>query len=130
MDHYEEGTFTPTYAAGLSSITYGNRSGRYTKIGNRVYFDLYITNSAGTGTDTRLDVGSLPFTSSSSSVGGVANFQYHNGIVSENYGTPMLHIPAGNTIVQMYYGSASSFTGNTMNDKTVTIYITGTYEAA
>ena len=41
FDDYEEGTFTPDWNNGLSSIGYTSQDGSYTKIGNRVFFSLY-----------------------------------------------------------------------------------------
>ena len=58
---YEEGTYTPTLEGGTTAgtTTYTVQSGFYTKIGNRVNFDLTITYTAATGTgEARL---SLPF---------------------------------------------------------------------
>ena len=53
LSEYEEGTWTPVlkFGGGVVGITYSNVFGKYTKIGNRVYFDIYISlNSAGTST--------------------------------------------------------------------------------
>lgn len=47
LDDYEEGTFTPAFSSG-SGITYVNRSGYYTKIGNVVMFHFFVQWSAGT----------------------------------------------------------------------------------
>lgn len=47
LDDYEEGTFTPAFVSG-SGITYVNRSGYYTKIGNVVMFHFFVQWSAGT----------------------------------------------------------------------------------
>jgi hypothetical protein len=49
LDDYEEGTFTPNFATG--TFTYGNRAGRYTKIGNQVtaHFLLSWTAKSGSG---------------------------------------------------------------------------------
>jgi hypothetical protein len=64
LDDYEEGTFTPTIigttTAGIG--TYTTNQGRYTKIGNRVFCDVYISWSAHTGTGN-LNLEGLPFTS-------------------------------------------------------------------
>ena len=50
LDDYEEGTWTPAlyFGGNAVGITYavGGQAGRYTKIGNRVFFDLYIALSA------------------------------------------------------------------------------------
>jgi hypothetical protein len=57
LDDYEEGTWTPSYVPytgpGFSSITYGIRSGIYTKIGNMVYVACKIyTSSISIGSAT------------------------------------------------------------------------------
>jgi hypothetical protein len=68
LDDYEEGTWTPTYVASsgtLGSITYANREGKYTKIGNMVYITATFYTSAfavGSGSGT-LQIDGLPFTS-------------------------------------------------------------------
>jgi hypothetical protein len=77
LDDYEEGTFTPTITglttAGTGTYTSGQRVGRYTKIGNRVYFSLWVRWTAHTGTGD-FSVTGLPFTSSNTSSGG----NYHS----------------------------------------------------
>lgn len=65
LDDYEEGTFTP-YIFGSTSAgagTYADQNGKYTKIGDFVYFTIYIYISAHTGTG-QMKVGGLPFVSS------------------------------------------------------------------
>lgn len=61
---YEEGTFTPTIVgtttAGIG--VYTAQTGRYTKIGNRVYVNIYLLWSAHTGTGN-MRVDGLPYTS-------------------------------------------------------------------
>ena len=66
LDDYEEGTFTPTIV-GTSTAgtgTYTTQIGRYTKIGNSVFFTITLAWSAHTGTGN-MKVGGLPFTSDS-----------------------------------------------------------------
>lgn len=67
LDDYEEGTFTPTIrgTGTAGSGTYTTQVGRYTKIGNRVYFNLYLAWTNLTGQSGTLAVGSLPFTANS-----------------------------------------------------------------
>ena len=66
LDDYEEGTFTPvvkgTSTAG--TVTYVVQIGRYTKIGNRVFFQISVAWNSGTGTGN-LRVDGLPFTNAS-----------------------------------------------------------------
>lgn len=64
LDDYKEGTFIPvlsgTTTAGAG--TYTNQTGNYTKIGNRIIFDLILTWSVHTGTGN-LTITGLPFSS-------------------------------------------------------------------
>ena len=67
LDDYEEGTFTPSYVGTGSNptVTYVTNDtwGKYTKIGNIVYFNLEIRTSAYTGGSGDLQIVGLPFTS-------------------------------------------------------------------
>jgi len=70
LDDYEEGTFTPVYHFGgtSSGITQpSNRLGRYTKIGNRVLINIWITGTTNTGHSGYFQIGGLPFNNASSS---------------------------------------------------------------
>lgn len=63
LDDYEEGTFTPglTFGGGSTGITWSNQTGQYTKIGNRVLYDIReVLTSKGTSTGAALVTG-LPF---------------------------------------------------------------------
>ena len=67
LDDYEEGTFTPTYSSGSGSfttLTYFAQTGKYTKIGNIVFFSINVfTNNVVVGTATgQLNIAGLPFT--------------------------------------------------------------------
>ena len=64
LDDYEEGTFTPSVNL-LGTVSYGARTGYYTKIGNVVYYFIQMILSS---TDTTQDgaayqITGLPFTS-------------------------------------------------------------------
>lgn len=59
LDDYEEGTWTPTLTTVAGTITSYTSSGRYQKIGNRIYFVATGTlTNAGTGSGLRM---TLPF---------------------------------------------------------------------
>jgi hypothetical protein len=67
LDDYEEGTFTPFYtpsSGAFTTLTYSAQTGKYTKIGNIVYFAINIFTSVVTlGTASgNLRIGGLPFT--------------------------------------------------------------------
>lgn len=68
LDDFEEGTFTPTIIGSTSgAATYTAQAGFYTKIGKRVFFNLYIgTATAGTLVGN-IRVGGLPFASQNTS---------------------------------------------------------------
>ena len=71
LDDYEEGTFSPTFGAsnGSSTTTYTAQQGSYTKIGNRVFFNVYIkVNSISTGSHSVTNIGNLPFTNAGNRV--------------------------------------------------------------
>jgi len=63
LDDYEEGTWTPAYIQGFSSVSYHatHLSGTYTKVGNQVncWFYIYLNTSTGNGADIKL--GGLPY---------------------------------------------------------------------
>jgi hypothetical protein len=73
LDDYEEGTFTPAYQTSNNDITFSPQAavnGKYTKIGNMVYFSLMIRGLISGGTGNLLVTG-LPFTVSSVNGAGV-----------------------------------------------------------
>ena len=104
FDDYEEGTFTPDIIGSVSAGTgtYAYRIGRYTKIGDRVLFNLIMSWSAHTGTGfMRID--GLPFTSMASSP------YYHAVNIGyiDNVATTAGTVPAGfilNNSTQIWMG--------------------------
>ena len=73
LDDYEEGTFSPTATATSATISHSVKSGQYTKIGNRVFFNVYMqfdgTNSLNSNP---VSITGFPFTTNSTG----ANLQY------------------------------------------------------
>ena len=70
LDDYEEGTFVPYYSSssgGTGTVNYTSQRGYYTKIGNRVFVNLYmITSFWGTGGTGELRISGLPHAVSNS----------------------------------------------------------------
>lgn len=60
LDDYEEGTWTPT-VIGLTVVGTPTYTGRYTKVGRLVSFDLQIFSTTSTAATTGVTVFSLPF---------------------------------------------------------------------
>jgi hypothetical protein len=72
LDDYEEGTFTPNFLWGgaASGIDYGNRVATYSKIGNRVFFHMYVGYTARGSSPGDFTITGLPFTSVATASGG------------------------------------------------------------
>ena len=80
LDDYEEGTFTPSLGgtgSNPSSVTYGTRSGVYTKIGNTVTIWIRMSVSSFSGGSGSATVTGLPFTTSSSMIGQAVGAAYN-----------------------------------------------------
>lgn len=68
LNWYEEGTFTPTLLSDGAAVsrTYSQQQGNYTRIGNKVFFEVIIVLSAKGSSTGSTQIGGLPFTSASS----------------------------------------------------------------
>ena len=67
LDHYEEGTFTPFLGAqsSMPSVTYGSeRGGKYTRIGNIVFYSLGFQMTAFSGGSGNVYIGGFPYVGS------------------------------------------------------------------
>jgi hypothetical protein len=67
LDDYEEGTWTPTFipqTGAFGTLTFSLQSGKYTKIGNHVTFEITVaTSNVSVGTASGfVTIGNLPFT--------------------------------------------------------------------
>jgi hypothetical protein len=133
LDDYEEGTFTPTIGPldGLSSVSYTTQSGVYTKVGRIVHFRFFLRCS-GTANSNDINIYGLPFTSSTSEIGGAVFAYLHSSIInSTSTNPPVLQIPTNNTLIKFQKTNGSDFTGNDLSSTgDIQFYITGTYETA
>jgi hypothetical protein len=70
LDWYKEGTFVPTIAFGGDDVdvTYGTQLGQYTRIGNRVFFDIYIALTSKGSSTGALGIFTLPYTSANNGI--------------------------------------------------------------
>lgn len=105
LDDYEEGTFTPELwdnsLSGSESQTYSTQVGFYTRIGNRVFFDIrLVLTSLGSLTTTQdARIGGLPFTHVATSL--------HRGSVTIGFGAGFGAIGAGNNVSGFIDSNAS-----------------------
>lgn len=88
LDDYEEGTWTPAITfttPGDLSVAYTNQLGFYTKIGHRVFIDIYVVTSTFTHTTAsgNLSITGLPFAASVSTNQGCDILT--NGIAKAGY---------------------------------------------
>ena len=99
---YEEGSFTPTVVSSSFTPSYNHQFGFYTKIGNKVTFEIYLAISSASGTTTNAcTIGGLPFTSyngsTASRYAGVATVgSWYNGVVAQQ-GVPHMYIAPNDT---------------------------------
>ncbi len=67
LDDYEEGTWTPTFGGSGSDptgVSYNTQEGTYTKIGNRVFVEFFLSFTTFTGGSNAVAIKGLPFTGS------------------------------------------------------------------
>jgi len=130
LDDYEEGTFTPSFKnVNISSYEY--QVGRYTKIGNRVFFQLDIETTAMDNNDTSaVSIQGLPF-----NIPVTTNAQPFTvaPVKGTNIAHPMMIGQTQQDYMLMYKYSAS--TGDTGDwaayqnlGTTVRIYVEGHYQ--
>lgn len=129
LDWYQEGTFTPTVygATTAGSTTYSGRGGFYTRIGNVVFFTLYVDWSAQSGSGAML-VGGLPFTSASSlGNNSRVNVAYWNiNVGSGNEITGL--IGSNSSYIYIGYSEQAGGTGGGVTiEPAGALYITGQY---
>jgi len=134
LDDYREGTFTPVVAGMTTAGTnsYSTQVGNYTKIGNKVFFQLSVVMTAkDAAMSGGVKITGLPFTSNST-----PSLYSMVPLVPNNvtFGTtrPMLlaDIPAGSNFIQCV--QAGNGVGNALMDSSALasnseLYVTGHY---
>jgi hypothetical protein len=125
LDDYEEGTFTPTLGG---TTTYTVQSGKYTKIGDRVFFTIQFAISAiGTGSTTQIS--GLPFTTGGIPEG--ATVAYFSSSAT-NIVSLYAQIPQSNTVIDLYSqtAAASGLGANAIFTGSTSLQINGHYDVA
>jgi hypothetical protein len=122
LDDYEEGTWTPTitFGGGSTGITYSAQVASYTKIGNKVYIQGYISLSSKGSSTGAAKLTSLPFTSknttnlySSATQGWYVNLTIAQSVIFD--------LVPNSTVIDLEYLSATSVTAHsntTFNNNT------------
>lgn len=105
LDDYEEGTFTPSFTfatPGDLSVVYSTQTGRYTKIGRMVYFDVTLVMSTFTHTTAsgNAQITGLPFASANDGTIALQTCQW-SGITKAGYTSVAGFVAANGTTLQM-----------------------------
>jgi parallel beta-helix repeat protein len=130
LDDYEEGTFTPavTFGGAAVGVTYSVQVGFYTKIGDRIFFDLQVTlssngSSTGSFAITGLPVASANTTNRVQAVTVRANaLTGITGQVQGNIGVNQTQI----TLTYLGTGTATDLSDTTVTD-TANFRVSGHY---
>jgi hypothetical protein len=117
LDDYEEGTWTPVDSTGAGLTFSINASPRYTKIGNIVNVNFFLTYP-GTASGVANGIGGLPFTISPDS--------YIAGYVFTNSGQNLTVYSGGGTAFQMRDNSNFTPANSTFSSKFVSVNFTYT----
>jgi hypothetical protein len=129
LDDYEEGTFTPTSAGGITSPTYTRQVGAYTRIGNLVYIQVSISLSGGTRNSGQVIIGNLPFITSSFNGGVGLSVAYVNEQVvnSRTINIPTLYVNPSSIDIGFYDADGGTFIGTELVGANFRIDFSGSY---
>ena len=114
LDDYEEGTWTPVIggSGGQSGQSYSTQTGIYTKIGDLVCCQFYVTLSTkGTISGSYAVIGNLPFNMSSTFAGG-GSIGYWTNLAS-NVRSVGLYIPNSTNYGYLTFETSGSTAGST-----------------
>lgn len=132
LDDYEEGSFTPVFidTNGDASFTHDIQKGKYTKVGDCVYFSLTIGTDSVTAGTGDLKISGLPFTAQNSEP------QIKpSGAVGVNYSwstSPISWLIEANSNAIILYKTVNPLTASKSTDCGTTaddnrLYINGSY---
>lgn len=129
LDWYEEGTFNPTVTFGGASVglTYSaTRTGKFTRVGNVVTYELQVGVSAKGSSVGTMNIGGLPY--AAAGVPSIPNLFPNGGITPAGGGNIAASQSGTNLVMYRYLFPANA---STMADTDVAaafeIWATGTY---
>ena len=114
LDHYEEGTWTPTMGGGGGPSGYDTQYGRYTRIGNTCIAHFHLNCSGGPSSTDNISVNQLPFSAASGDSGNACSFSYIDGF-NTSYFTGMVN--ATNSYMRLYQTDGTYLTWNEASNK-------------
>lgn len=124
LDYYGEGTFVPVVAFGGASVgvTYSLQSGRYTRIGRLVQYEIRITLSSKGSSTGSVTITGLPFTAAARAYVAVYGFGFNTTPAN-----PMAEIDTTTCFLVNIAAGTVTALANTDFTNTTTIEFTGTY---
>lgn len=132
LDDYEEGTFTPALSTGTSgTITPTTATGFYTKVGDRVFVNVYFLINTVSSPLGSLTMTGLPFTSANISGNNTSFVADYIGFSGATNYTSFAKLTANDTLVtlQKIVGNAPANLAGDVQAASE-IYISGHYKAA
>ena len=138
LDDYEEGTFTPSYDGGGGvTFSYSQRYGYYTKVGDTVFFSIYIQGYASTITGGNQNNGvalqGLPFTIKNLTryypaftIGRTYKWDIDSDKRIYSYGTP--NTTTGRFIIESDDNTGSILVASQLNANTTELFLNGHYK--
>jgi hypothetical protein len=128
LSDYEEGTWTPAFVTGFSSVTMSSATGQYIKIGKAVTAHIRLGVSAFTGNGSAVGI-SLPFTASAATVGG-GFVHYSTAFATGAVSAPMLYGPdSSSSTATLIKANSEGFTASDFKTPGWTIGFTVLYTA-
>jgi hypothetical protein len=128
LDDYEEGSFTPTFSSGFTSISYALQSGHYVKVGRLVTIQVQIKMNSATASGSIIRIAGLPFNAagySDSTYGGF--YPTYNGGFNTNTGDTY-HKTANNANIQVHTNTGAGRLGSQSGISTSSeIILSGSY---
>ena len=120
MNYYKADVFTPTVIGSSTAGTasYSVQSGAYTRIGDRVFFDINLTYTGGTGTGN-LQIAGLPFTTNGSRPSALSI--YASNLTYTGSLSALTNVNA--TTLSIYEGAGSAL----VYDGAATLIVSGSY---
>lgn len=103
LDDYEEGTWTPTFSNAANISNFASATGKYTKIGNVVNFNVsFLADVASSAAESVVDI-TLPFVSYSTANKSVGHVAFFSGTGADRFGVGSLFLgTSSNSVINMY----------------------------
>ena len=106
LKHYDEGTWIPgiSFSGNSVGVTYGaSRYGNYTRIGNRCFFNCYVTLTSRGSSTGLLRITGLPFISAITPNGGYSSVSFWFSGISVTNGITQGYVDANAQTVSLDY---------------------------